>query len=74
MTEYCTDSCEADEKPLNLHHLTPLEVSELIITQDRPLVRRMKVHQNLHHLPPLGVVGLVLPIELKKKMYITPKK
>ena len=62
------------KKPLNLHHLTPLEVSELIITQDRPLVRRMKVPQNLHHLPPLGVVGLVLPIELKKKMYITPKK
>ena len=62
------------KKPLNLHHLTPLEVAELIITQDRPLVRRMKVPQNLHHLPPLGVVGLVLPIEFKKKMYITPKK
>ena len=51
------------KKPLNLHHLTPLEVAELILPQDRPLVRRMKVPQNLHHLPPLGVVGWVLPVE-----------
>ena len=61
------------KKSLNLHHLTPLEVVELILAQDRPLVRRMKVPQNLHHLPPLGVVGLVLPIELKK-IYIIQKK
>ena len=51
------------KKPLNLHHLTPLEVSELILPQDRPLVRRMKVPQNWYHLPSLGVVGCVLPIE-----------
>ena len=61
------------KKSLNLHHLTPLEVVELILAQDRPLVRRMKVPQNLHHLPPLGVVGLVVPIELKK-IYIIQKK
>ena len=51
------------KKSLNLHHLTPLEVAELILPQDRPLVRRMKVPQNLYHLPSLGVVGCVLPIE-----------
>ena len=48
---------------MNLYHLTSLEVAELILPQDRPLVRRMKVPQNLHYLPLPGVVGWVLPIE-----------
>ena len=54
------------KKLLNLHHLPPLEVVELILPQELPLVRRMKVPQNLNRLPLLGVVELVLPIELKK--------
>ena len=51
---------------LNVHHLPPLEVFELILPQDLSLVRRMKVPRNLNRLPLLGVVELVLPIELKK--------
>ena len=47
---------------LNLHHLPPLEVVELILLRELPLVRGMKVPQNLNRLPLLGVVELVLPI------------
>ena len=51
---------------LNLHHLPPLEVVELILLPELPLVRVMKVPQNLNRLPLLGVVELVLSIALKK--------
>ena len=51
---------------LNLHHLPPLEVVELILLRELPLVRGMKVPQNLNRLTLLGVVELVLPIALKK--------
>ena len=57
------------KKPLNLHHLPPLEIVELVLAQDLPLVRRMKVPQNLNRLPLLGVVELVLPIELRKNVH-----
>ena len=53
------------KKLLNLHHLSPQEVVELILPQELPLVRGMKVPQNLNCLPLLEVVELVLPIELK---------
>ena len=51
---------------LNLHHLPPLEVVELILLRELPLVRGMKVPQNLNRLPLFRVVELVLPIALKK--------
>lgn len=51
---------------LNLHHLPPLEVVELILLRELPLVRGMKAPQNLNRLPLLGVVELVLAIALKK--------
>ena len=51
---------------LNLHHLPPLEVVELILLAELPLVRGMKVPQNLNRLPLLGVVELVLSKALKK--------
>ena len=68
-----TDSCEADEKGLWTCIIWPHWKLQSWLPQDRPLVRRMKVPQNLHHLPPLGVVGLVLPIELKKKCTLPQK-
>ena len=52
---------------LNLHHLPPPEVVELILLPELPLVRGMKVPQNLNRLPLLGFVELVLSIALKKK-------
>ena len=56
------------KKLLNLHHLSPLEVVELILPQELPLVRGMKVPENLNRLLLLGVVELVLTVELKKKI------
>ena len=53
------------KKLLNLHHLPPQEVVELILPQELPLVRGMKVPQNLNRLPLLEVVELVLPMQLK---------
>ena len=48
--------------PLNWHHLPSLEVVELVLPQDLPLVRRMNVPQTLNRLLLLGVVELVLPV------------
>ena len=51
---------------LNLPHLPPPEVVELILLPELPLVRGMKVPQNLNRLPLLEFVELVLSIALKK--------